>query len=612
MAPSIRTVSIRSSRFAKADPVTGDSPLLKLSPELIDHTLSFLLPPGPRSQRAILSKLLLVHPSITPIVRRRLYRKLSLIVGHPKDLDKRLIGLLDGVGAGQHIRYLRLRYPDPDWNRLTMQLERGGGLGEGPAGAILPTPRLSKKETVAIVAHAFEAIKRPRHVEVNLQVATRLEGAAPEDDGELGGPEQLEALENAMKGWRGSLETFVFAFADVQQRLQILSDVDPTSSLPYRSPFLRGLQSWDTLTTLDLWRVRLVLPFPDGNESGLSPPSFRLQTLHLKEVEFGSSLELLWLLGDPTSPRSGNLSRLVVNDVSFLTTPNSSAPLLAIFLPEPSFAQSLTFLNLELDHLIGDPTPEGLLRPFVNLKTLELGGPGVDLPLLSSIFPPSTSATSLKTALDNGSTTYPSQSLAFLALTYLPHPSLLSSLPASSLGSTALPDCLPLHSFLPTLLKLFNTPLSRSRSISIPRLRQLVFRTQWRHPRHWSWTQLQHAFLPSWRFTSGIEEEDDAWAALESGLRRISRARRKEALQSGEVETGPISLKRNGFGRDYADDASEGEGGSGEDDEEDTDFDPHALFVPSSGDEGPVENNLIGLGTRDADADADTDDDSDF
>ncbi|GAA5864795.1 hypothetical protein JCM1840_004907 [Sporobolomyces johnsonii] len=598
----------------------SDSPLLRLSPELIDHTLSFLLPPGPRSQRAILSKLLLVHPSITPIVRRRLYRKLSLIVGHPKDLDKRLIGLLDGAGAGQHIRYLRLRNPDPDWNRLTMQLERGGGLDEGPAGAILPTPRLSKKETMAIVAHAFEAIKMPRHVEVNLQVATRLEGAALEDDGELGGPEQLEALENAMKGWRGSLETFVFAFADVQQRLQVLSDVDPISSLPYRSPFLRGLQSWDTLTTLDLWRVRLVLPYPDDNESGLTPPSFRLQTLRLREVEFGSSLELLWLLGDPTSPRSENLSHLVVDDVSFLTIPDSSAPLLAIFLPDPSFAQSLTVLDLELDHPIGDPTPEGLLRPFVNLKTLELGGPGVDLPLLSSVFPPSTSATSLKTALDNGSTTYPSQSLLSLTLTYVSHPSVLSSLPASfldSTASTALPDFLPLHSFLPTLLKLFITPLSRSRSISIPRLRHLAFHTQWRHPRQWSWTQRQHAFLPRWGLTRGetvqsLEDEDDAWAALESGLRRISRARRKEALQSGEVETGPISLKRNGFGRDYADDASEGESACGEDDEEDTDFDPHALFVPSSSDEGPDENNLIGLGTRDADADADMDDDSDF
>jgi hypothetical protein len=149
-------------------------PLLRLSTELLDRIISLSVPPAPKLARRRLATLLSVHPTLVPIVRRALYRKVSLIVGDPRKSDHRLLNLLevggDGAGpASEHVQYLRIRLPDAPQSILLHP-------GQDPAYALLPRPHLDPLETLKFVGRVIDLVPHVRHIELNLQVGVDLEG----------------------------------------------------------------------------------------------------------------------------------------------------------------------------------------------------------------------------------------------------------------------------------------------------------------------------------------------------------------------------------------------------------------------------------------------------
>ncbi|GAA5985951.1 hypothetical protein JCM5350_007817 [Sporobolomyces pararoseus] len=568
------TRTTRSSfRIAKLPPPPSSPSLfLSLPPETIDLILTFATAQSPSAhhRRLQLAKYLSIHPSLTPIVRRRLYYKTSLILGDPRGRsDKKLVELLELVEAGKYVNFVRVRLPDPEPTKEE-------DLEEDPALSILPAPRLDQKETVEMVVNAFEKIKGLRYLELEARAGTRVEGEqVPEggDDKIYGGRARLEKLGASMMEWSSTLETFIYNLADPYQRLQIFSD----ASIDYESPFVRAIQSWDSLTQLELWRVQLKL-CPD-----LRQPNFRLKTLRLRDVELSGSFELDWLV-----KRSTVLSNLVLENLVFTSTPASSSPLLDIFSPgpSPSFANSLKNLELELPYPVGEPCPPNVLSSLVNLEHLLLGGEGVDLSLFSSIFP------SLSPSNSSLETPFPSQNLQTLSLHYLIHPSFLYSDYGPPL------DTIQPRSFHNVLFTHLLTPRS------VPKLRSITLQPTGEFPRQFTWAQRRGVPLPSWKLATATTygDESDAWFELESPLRKVNRQRRRENLQRGgtEGELGPIKLLKNRLEIDYADDLSDGEGGDQEEEEEEI-FDGDALFEPPSSDEeAPVVNTR-----REPDSDSD-------
>lgn len=377
-----------------------------------------------------------------------------------------------------------------------------------------------------------------------------------------------------MSRWKSTLQTFIFAVADPQQRLQVYSDCD----LTYQSPFVNALQSWNSLTQLDLWLVRLKL------DPNLAPPEFKLKNLRLRDVELSSAFELEWLIGKGDDGRGTNTKTLILQDLEFTSTPNSSSPLLSIFTPEksPPFAPSLTELQLHLLHPLGSPTPSNVLSSLITLETLLIGGAGVDLPLLASIFPPLSGSTSLQTP-------YPSRNIKHLTLNYLIHPSLRNAgyPPLLKLSSRSFHNTLFTHLLSPH---------------AVPHLKTLAFQPNGRFPRTWSWTQRRDSMMPTWflrpEHSTSTSDESDAWEEFESPLRHVNRQRRKEDLQNGgQGETGNITWLRNRSEIEYADVRSDGED---EEDQEEEEFDEDALFEPSSDEEQPM-----AVIRRDQDSDSD-------
>ncbi|GAA5930620.1 uncharacterized protein JCM15063_002416 [Sporobolomyces koalae] len=553
--------------------LTRPSPLLSLPVETLDRILSFAVPTtlSSRVQRRQLSTYLLVHPAITPLVRRRLYNKLTVILGDSRESDLKLLELLESTSThAQHfVGYLKVRVPDPDPKK---QFE---DLTEDPALAFLPCAVLDQNETVKRVATAFQHVPRLQYVELDAQVGTVTEG---QERSGFAGQDHLEQLEQSMQRWHATLHTFIFACADPYQRLQVYADCD----LDYRSPFVGALQSWAALTHLNLWLVRFKLP------AQTSTPTFRLKSLRLKDVEMTSDCELEWFLGTLDDLRSAQLESLMLQDLVFTSHPSSSTPLLSALIPKgkpPAFAQTLKHLELHLLHPLGDPTPSRTLSSLTSLETLLLGGAGIDLSLFASVFPPLD---------DRGFKPVPSHTLRTLTLNYLIDPSLRNS------GYEPLLD-LPPYTFHTTLFSHLLTPHS------VPRLEAITFQPIGRFPRKWTWAQRRGIALPTWSLQSGCSSwsEPDAWFELESPLRRVNRLRRREQLQSGggggQADPGTIQLLKNRAEIEYAEDESDRDGQEEEEEEDEVPFDGDALFVPSSEDEGPV---VVG---RAADQDSDSD-----
>ena len=161
--------SLRLAKFAPHP--SSPSLLLSLPSETIDLTFAFAVPPtlSSRRQRSQLYRYLLIHPSLSPIVRRRIYHKATLNVGDPKGSDKRFVGLLEDADVGRFVKYLKIRLPDVDPSKKM-------DLNEDPALAILPAPRLDQEETIELVGKALERITGPRYLEMDARVGTRIEG----------------------------------------------------------------------------------------------------------------------------------------------------------------------------------------------------------------------------------------------------------------------------------------------------------------------------------------------------------------------------------------------------------------------------------------------------
>ncbi|GAA5900785.1 hypothetical protein JCM8208_004610 [Rhodotorula glutinis] len=579
---------------------------LRLSPELLDHIVVLSLPAKPRPARLALSTLLRVCRTLAPIVRRHLYRKLSLVVAAPSRQDLKLVALLRAGIAGHLVRILKVRAPDPDPSSSMFD-----DSSVDPVTALVPQPRLAQPDTLVRVADALELMPHVRHAELDLRVGTWLEDdVAPA--GDFGEPaavrdEQLARLERALKAWGATLETAIVAVEDVQQRLQVWAD--PKLG---RAPHVTALGAWDHLTALDLWRVRLVLSaVPDAPNHGdgdgdgetapdhrLPPqPRFRLRSLSLNQCELGGADELRWLLGSTTTgdaERSSGLADLQLSEVVFVHHPRSSSPVLAVLGrhpvgdDEPAFTRSLGSLTLLLEYPIASEgsrrSADGLLAPFHALQEVVLGGPGVDYALLASLFPSPSPAHS--SASSSSTSTRTSSQLASLSLQCLTHP----SIPLSALVTLLHPSRIP------------------------PRLRTLTLHEAWHHPRRMPWALLRTTREPLWTAL----EDDDAWDEVERALRSVARSRRRGVgLEPGAPRDG-VRLWRNraeveylaGLG-DYSSDDDEGdgqgdegsEGGRGDGSSEaGTDAsaspDPNALFVPAASEDGDDENEAEWLARR--------------
>lgn len=455
--------------------------LTALSPELLQHILSFLAPHTQRhSFRLQLARLLLLSRKLTPSVRHKLFKRVILTIGDTRKRDKKLVELLEGVegegtGVGEHVRVLKLRLPETTGADQLL-------LRDDPAAFLVPVAKLPQLDTLRLVTRVLRQTKGLQLLDVVARIGTRDEDQATMDEDI---EDALEAFEDALKGLE-LLDSLVVAVPHPFQRVQSLSE-----GSGWCSPYVPALATWSNLTTLDFWRVRLVLP-----AAGVATPTFRLQDLSISSSELGGEAELLWLLGGPDERRGSQLSKLALKEVDFLSTPSSSSPLLSIFPPnsEPSFASSLTVLLLDLLHPISSPTPPSLLSSLTSLTSLELSGAGSDLPLLSSLFPrPFAPPT-------------PSRTLRTLHLIYTP-----------SIPQQALLDLLALpHAF--------------------HALQTLAIVHTGSHPRHWSWDQVVNTPFPVW------EWEELEWRMLEKWARGAKVALVKDGLaveveESGEEES---------------------------------------------------------------------------
>lgn len=526
------------------------SPLLRLSAELLDHILSFVIPFPTRLARKALANLLPIHPSLVPLIRRRLYARVSLTLGDPSGSDLAFLALLrDGV-AGPHVRFMRLELPKPDWSAVVPDRD--------PAEFLVARPAIDQKETVRRAREIFERTPSVRHVEVDVQLGVPLEWVHKRDIvGEAADEDALAGLDKAMSAWTG-LEGFVTALPDAKQRLQIWSDPSSTSH------YVHALTTWSSLSTLDLWRVRLVLP-PD--DASLASPSFALVELNLRQVELGDDFELRWLLGEAGGPRSAKLKTLRLNEVDFFRQPGTNAPLLSVFPADQasSFASTLEVLDLTLTNPIPSPSAAHFGR-FTSLKSLTLAGAGVDLALCEAFLagetrPKSTGATPhLSTLYD-------------LVFHYLPHPSIS----------------------VPALIALLSPPAPSSSSTDppFPSLTHLRFHTTFPLPRTLDWRTRRLTREPVWADLADDEVGDAGWRKIFLCAGRINRARRKAAWARGEGGfVRRIKVWHNRFELGYDDEVSEGEGGEDDGDEEGdaSEVDMNALFVPGSGSEGEEEN----------------------
>lgn len=167
------------------------------------------------------------------------------------------------------------------------------------------------------------------------------------------------------------------------------------------------------LTALDLWTIRLSIP------PSTTIPTYRLKTLSLSFCTFDSINSLQWLIG--STEHLNQLTSMSLNELEFESNPSSSEPLLSLFYPTCTFANTLTSLSVYLRYPFTpspDDTPLSIFTPFTILKTLELAGNGISEPILLSLLPsplqpriPTPSST-LKILLLNSTT---SLSLPFLS-----------------------------------------------------------------------------------------------------------------------------------------------------------------------------------------------------
>ncbi|BGP57980.1 hypothetical protein JCM8202_001930 [Rhodotorula sphaerocarpa] len=574
-------------------------PLLRLSTELLDRIVTLSVPAAPRLARKRLAALLAVHPVLVPIIRRALYRKVNLVIGDPRPphraADQKFLALLRAGVAGPYVHYLRLRLPDPPDNVVLHP-------GQDPAFALLPRPHLSPADTLRLVAEVVRFVPHVRHVEFNLQVGVNLE----EDTLAFSEPD-LADFGSGLERWSNRLETCISAVEDPKQQLQIWASDAHAAQI---SPQVRALACWDNLARLDLWRVRLVLP-TEGSHA-LPTPSFQLRELVLTQCELGGPFELEWLLGpasvsatasaaDGTEPdmvRSSRLRKLVLDRVDFVQTPRSSEPLRAVFPgrdhPPPACATTLEHLVLVLLHPMGPvegagssvpSLSEGLLAGLSALRMVEVGGPGVDEPLLASLFglpdrrplqPPVVAAPASARA--------PSTTIRHLTLTYLTHPTLPVPLLLTYLNPS------------PSALAPLTYDVHPLRDLD-----ELTFKTSWDLPRRWSWEERQRAREPVWAAVHAdgdlLREEggEGGWEEVQKAVGELVRERNRAAVRAGRATREGLRLFKNRLECTYDDgEDSDVDGESAQDGteaDEDrgarsaSEVDPNGLFEPSSGDE---------------------------
>ncbi|ORY76508.1 hypothetical protein BCR35DRAFT_332771 [Leucosporidium creatinivorum] len=529
-------------------PPLHSSPFLRLSPELHDHILTFLLQPHstPTLRRSLAHSLLGLHPTITPLVRRRLFAKVGLTLDDPKERDQRFLSIVEShAGVAECVRSLRIRAPTPP-EPVKADIEAGG-----PGAALVPESRLEQGEVVQRVSRVLGRCERMSELEVEMRVGTRVEGVVEKEEEEEG--ERLKELEEALMGLKGVRKLGV-AVAHRRLKLQVFAEGSGSGSAEaggggegWISPWIPSLSTWSHLTHLDLWRIRL--HFPRSPTFSIPEPTFSLHEVQLQSSELGGSRELIWLFGEPGSKRGAKLEKLLIRDVEFIETPESSEPLLAIFPcldPSsdlsssssansiPAFHDSLDSLVLILPHPILPPTATSssqlstFLSPLTSLRQLELGGPGLPLPLLTSLFSPHPHSTSTQ--------------LTILNLSYAP------SLP------------------IPSLLSLLKTNLGQ-----FGNLRTLDILRAGTHPRTWEWERISSTPTPVWEWTEG------EWRELEKMICSLRDLRRKEG--GGGGGGGGVRLCRDGTEVEVEYDSQAEEEEESESEEE---TDGEALFEPSS------------------------------
>lgn len=346
------------------------SPLLSLSPEVIDLIISslFLSEKNRKKGRLELSRVLKVSPVLAPFARRHMFAKVTLAVGDPlgAQLQRLLVDDASGTasGVGEHIRALRIRAPDvPD----------DAVLEDNPASLVVPHTSLSQTAVLELAIDVMRFMPNIATLEIYTQVGTK-ESDRADEAAEQSARDELARLFVALRVGR-----LAICVPHLTNALQVIAERSG-----WTSSFLKGLMAWNSLASLELWRVSFALP-PNQPE-----PAFKLHTLEIVSSELGGEADLEWFLGPVGGARSGSLRRLIVREVNFASTPGSSTPLRSIFASDddqasPSFTTTLTFLELSL------PTPidgaSTLLTPLTALTDLELGGSGTTLDLFSSILP---------------------------------------------------------------------------------------------------------------------------------------------------------------------------------------------------------------------------------
>lgn len=172
-----RTTAITQQDTAPA-PLT--STLLSLSPELLDHILSYVAPHSTPRTRKLLVQLLRVSPTLNPLIRRRLYRSISYIIGTTTAKANRrsakLLTLLSTGVAAPFVRTLAFRLPDPT-QVSAKDLETHGAIA-----GVIADEKWSQAKAMAVAGETLSYCKGTLKLEVEVRIATREDGRTEEPE----------------------------------------------------------------------------------------------------------------------------------------------------------------------------------------------------------------------------------------------------------------------------------------------------------------------------------------------------------------------------------------------------------------------------------------------
>lgn len=374
--------------------------LIHLPAEIIDQILLEVKSYSTYNTNSSLLPLLFVHRSLTPYLRRILFKSTTL--GALNSKEKLFLECLEAGKIGKHVLELKVV--------STFDLEQiccfvtsldGRGKNLNSNRHRYSSQALYEVDIATILSYTHNLLRLVIKFDLFTQVVSSTIDLSHHMEGincdRLAQSNLNQAKLNSVKVGR--------AFRLMTDLQELTIDLSQTSGMIgilvnqiSFTPYLVGLPLWHNLTSLTLSSLYVSV------HATLSAPRYHLKNLHLSRIKFDSIDSFRWLAGIGRIESSDFicLDSLTLVEIEFDSHPLSSEPLLSLFTPSSSIFNSLKSLRLHLIYPTTDdwntPFSLSLLTNFIHLKVLHLGGPGITRNFINSLVPAITSPNIIRPA----------------------------------------------------------------------------------------------------------------------------------------------------------------------------------------------------------------------